>query len=321
MTISESQRRVAVRCTVLTAQALAALPVAGDLPATNLSRWFSKIRSNSGIRPSNGLSSDAPRGSLRLRASDLLRMISAALVYQDGSAFRTDLAKSYKDLRPPMRFRIALDLAQHAGGRRLHPPPGWRSTTIWPRYCQRGDGGLHRPRRWRYQHDPRHPAGSCRPIHCPWLSPNSSVPSRPFPAYRYRSGWAPGTDQRTWQALRRGRKSSERFPQDVAERALLGPPQENQWLHAILGKMGDTNVPLHIREKFQSVRCAVSRNAGWAALRLRCHLALEQALLQAVEIYRGYLNRRNSVEFLVQMVGCNAIVADTEKRRTIATSP
>ena len=58
-------------------------------------------------------------------------------------------------------------------------------------------------------------------------------------------GRAPGTDQQTLRALRRGPESSERFPQDVVElRGLLGPPQEGQFLHAIPGE--DTNVPLWI---------------------------------------------------------------------------
>ena len=49
-------------------------------------------------------------------------------------------------------------------------------------------------------------------------------------------GRAPGTDQRTLRALRRGPEAAEYFPQDVVElRALLGPPQENQAIHAIPG--------------------------------------------------------------------------------------
>ena len=37
-------------------------------------------------------------------------------------------------------------------------------------------------------------------------------------------GRAPGTDQRTWRALRRDPESAERFPQDVMElQVLLGP--------------------------------------------------------------------------------------------------
>ncbi len=58
-------------------------------------------------------------------------------------------------------------------------------------------------------------------------------------------GRAPGTDQHTLRALRRGPEASEYFPQDVVElQALLGPPQENQTIHAIPGE--DTNVPLWI---------------------------------------------------------------------------
>ena len=58
-------------------------------------------------------------------------------------------------------------------------------------------------------------------------------------------GRAPGTDQHTLQALRRGPESSEYFPQDVVElQTLLGSPQENQFIHAIPGE--GTNVPLWI---------------------------------------------------------------------------
>lgn len=58
-------------------------------------------------------------------------------------------------------------------------------------------------------------------------------------------GRAPGTDQRTLQALRRGPESSEYFPQDAVElQNLLGPPQEDQSIHAIPGE--DTSVPLWI---------------------------------------------------------------------------
>src|SRR5690606_30249994 len=49
-------------------------------------------------------------------------------------------------------------------------------------------------------------------------------------------GRAPGTDQETFLALRRSHGDAERFPQDVQElRALLGPRQKGQRVHAIPG--------------------------------------------------------------------------------------
>src|SRR5580658_1690830 len=58
-------------------------------------------------------------------------------------------------------------------------------------------------------------------------------------------GRAPGTDQRTWRALRRDPESADRFPQDVLElQALLGPAQPGQVIHAVPGT--DTSVPLWI---------------------------------------------------------------------------
>src|SRR5271154_4357047 len=58
-------------------------------------------------------------------------------------------------------------------------------------------------------------------------------------------GRAPGTDQRTWRALRRDPESADRFPQDVLElQALLGPAQPGQAIQAVPGT--DTKVPLWI---------------------------------------------------------------------------
>ena len=58
-------------------------------------------------------------------------------------------------------------------------------------------------------------------------------------------GRAPGTDGRTWRAMRRDPGSSDRFPQDVLElQALLGPVQEGQTVRAVPG--ADSNIPLWI---------------------------------------------------------------------------
>ena len=58
-------------------------------------------------------------------------------------------------------------------------------------------------------------------------------------------GRAPGTDQPTMRALRRGQSQSDTFPQDVLElQAFLGDPQPGQTLHAVPGE--GTHVPLWI---------------------------------------------------------------------------
>ncbi len=76
--------------------------------------------------------------------------------------------------------------------------------------------------------------------------------------------------------------SSEYFPQDVVElQALLGPPQENQAIHAIPGE--DTNVPLWILgSSLYGAELAAMLGLPYA---FASHFA-PQALMQAVSIYR-----------------------------------
>ena len=131
-------------------------------------------------------------------------------------------------------------------------------------------------------------------------------------------GRAPGTDQRTLQALRRGPESSEYFPQDVVElRALLGPPQENQAIHAIPGE--DTNVPLWILgSSLFGAQLAAMLGLPYA---FASHFA-PQALMQAVSIYRERFKPSEQLAKPYVMVGCNAVVADTEdEARRLFTTP
>ena len=131
-------------------------------------------------------------------------------------------------------------------------------------------------------------------------------------------GRAPGTDQRTLQALRRGPESSEYFPQDVVElQALLGPPQENQAIHAIPGE--DTNVPLWILgSSLYGAQLAAVLGLPYA---FASHFA-PQALMQAVSIYRERFEPSAQLSKPYVMVGCNAIVADTEdEARRLFTTP
>jgi len=131
-------------------------------------------------------------------------------------------------------------------------------------------------------------------------------------------GRAPGTDQHTLQALRRGPESSEYFPQDVVElRALLGPPQENQIIHAIPGE--DTNVPLWILgSSLFGAQLAALLGLPYA---FASHFA-PQALMQAVSIYRERFKPSAQLAEPYVMVGCSAIVADSEdEARKLFTSP
>ncbi len=131
-------------------------------------------------------------------------------------------------------------------------------------------------------------------------------------------GRAPGTDQRTLQALRRGPDSAEHFPQDVVElQALLGPPRENQAIHAIPGE--DTNVPLWILgSSLYGAQLAAMLGLPYA---FASHFA-PQALMQAVSVYREQFEPSAQFAKPYVMVGCNAIVADTEdEARRLFTTP
>ena len=131
-------------------------------------------------------------------------------------------------------------------------------------------------------------------------------------------GRAPGTDQRTLRALRRGPDSSEYFPQDVVElQALLGPPQEDQAIHAIPGE--DTNVPLWILgSSLYGAQLAAMLGLPYA---FASHFA-PHALMQAVSIYRERFEPSTQLAKPYVMVGCNAIVSDTEdEAQRLFTTP
>jgi len=131
-------------------------------------------------------------------------------------------------------------------------------------------------------------------------------------------GRAPGTDQRTLRALRRGPDSAEYFPQDVVElQTLLGPPLENQVIHAIPGE--NTNVPLWILgSSLYGAQLAAMLGLPYA---FASHFA-PQALMQAVSLYRERFEPSAQLAAPYVMVGCNAIVADTEdEARRLFTTP
>jgi luciferase family oxidoreductase group 1 len=121
-------------------------------------------------------------------------------------------------------------------------------------------------------------------------------------------GRAPGTDQRTWRALRRDPAAAERFPQDVLElQALLGPVQPGQAIRAVPG--ADTNVPLWILgSSLFGAQLAAALGLPYA---FASHFAPE-ALLPALRTYRETFRPSHQLARPYAMVGCNVIAADTD---------
>jgi luciferase family oxidoreductase group 1 len=131
-------------------------------------------------------------------------------------------------------------------------------------------------------------------------------------------GRAPGTDQRTWMALRRDPAASERFPQDVLElQALLGPVQEGQRIRAVPG--ADTNVPLWILgSSLYGAQLAAALGLPYA---FASHFAPD-ALLHALHVYRESFRPSAQLDRPYAMVGCNVIAAETDaEARRLFTSP
>ena len=129
-------------------------------------------------------------------------------------------------------------------------------------------------------------------------------------------GRAPGTDQRTWQALRRDPRASDYFPQDVLElQALLGPLQDGQAIRAFPGN--GTNIPLWILgSSTYGAQLAAMLGLPYA---FASHFAPD-ALQPALSMYRtrftpGQLERPHA------MIGVNVIAADTDaEARRLFTS-
>ena len=132
-------------------------------------------------------------------------------------------------------------------------------------------------------------------------------------------GRAPGTDQLTAHALRRNLAgSADNFPNDVVElQHYLREASEGQAVVATPG--AGTNVPLWILgSSLFGAQLAAALGLPYA---FASHFA-PQALLQAVEIYRERFEPSEQLAEPYVMVGCNAIVADTEEEaKRLFTSP
>ena len=130
-------------------------------------------------------------------------------------------------------------------------------------------------------------------------------------------GRAPGTDQRTWRAMRRDPSAAEAFPSDVVElQTLLGPSQPGQKIHAVPG-MG-TEVPLWILgSSLFGAQLAAMLGLPFA---FASHFAPDM-LMQALEYYRAGFKPSKQLSKPYVMVGCNVVAADTDaEARRLFTS-
>ncbi len=130
-------------------------------------------------------------------------------------------------------------------------------------------------------------------------------------------GRAPGTDQRTWRALRRDPGDADRFPQDVLElQALLGPVQPGQRIQAVPG--AGTQVPLWILgSSLFGAQLAAALGLPYA---FASHFAPD-ALLPALQTYRAQFRPSEQLARPYAMAGCNVIAAETDdEARRLFTS-
>lgn len=130
-------------------------------------------------------------------------------------------------------------------------------------------------------------------------------------------GRAPGTDQATLRALRRGPDSAENFPEDVLElQAFLAPRGTVQGIEAVPGS--GTNVPLWILgSSLFGAKLAAALGLPYA---FGSHFS-PQALYQALEAYRADFRPSKQLRRPYAMVGVNVVAAETdEEARILATS-
>src|SRR3954462_731483 len=120
-------------------------------------------------------------------------------------------------------------------------------------------------------------------------------------------GRAPGTDQRTWMALRRDPHASDRFPQDVVElQRFLSDEEPLPGLRAIPGR--GTHVPLYILgSSLFGAELAAQLGLPYA---FASHFA-PRFLHEAIEVYRrGFKPSRQQREpYVIAAVG--VIAAET----------
>ena len=126
-------------------------------------------------------------------------------------------------------------------------------------------------------------------------------------------GRAPGTDQRTVRALRRGPSSADTFPDDVLElRALFAPVQPGQAVQAVPG--AGLDVPIWILgSSLFGAQLAAELGLPYA---FASHFA-PGALMPALDAYRRGFKLSAQLDRPYAMAGVNVLVAgtDAEARR------
>jgi luciferase family oxidoreductase group 1 len=130
-------------------------------------------------------------------------------------------------------------------------------------------------------------------------------------------GRAPGTDQLTMRALRRGLGSVDEFPQDVQElQAFLGPVAPGQPVQAVPG--GGSEVPVWILgSSTYGAQLAALLGLPYA---FASHFAPD-ALHMALDVYRNTFRASGALAEPYAMIGVNVIVADSdEEARRLFTS-
>ena len=122
-------------------------------------------------------------------------------------------------------------------------------------------------------------------------------------------GRAPGTDQRTWRALRRDSSAAEEFPRDVLElQGYLSGSSRVPGVEAIPG--GGTEVPLYILgSSLFGAKLAAVLGLPYA---FASHFAPE-ALQEAVALYRQDFEPSSQLDRPHVIAGVNVIAADTEE--------
>jgi luciferase family oxidoreductase group 1 len=122
-------------------------------------------------------------------------------------------------------------------------------------------------------------------------------------------GRAPGTDQRTWMALRRDPHASDRFPQDVVElQKFLGDEDPLPGLRAIPGQ--GTKVPLYILgSSLFGAELAAQLGLPYA---FASHFA-PRHLHEAIEVYRQEFKPSQQLAAPHVIAGVGVIAADTEE--------
>jgi luciferase family oxidoreductase group 1 len=122
-------------------------------------------------------------------------------------------------------------------------------------------------------------------------------------------GRAPGTDQRTWMALRRDPRASDRFPQDVVElQRFLSDESPVPGIRAIPGR--GTNVPLYILgSSLFGAELAAQLGLPYA---FASHFA-PRFLHEAVTLYREQFKSSAQLSEPYAIAGVGVIAAETEE--------